>query len=96
MAKKRLYISIPITGHPIDEVKKRVEAYKNLWCKKYEVITPFDICPEQDKPYSHYMGKDIEALLECDLIYMSPGWVHSKGCNAEYQIAKIYGIQILG
>nr|DAM03154.1 MAG TPA: deoxyribosyltransferase [Caudoviricetes sp.] len=96
MAKKKLYISLPITGHPIDEVKKQAETYKNLWCKKYKVITPFDICPDQDKSYSHYMGKDIEALLECDLIYMSPGWVHSKGCNAEYQIAKIYGIKILG
>lgn len=95
MAKKKLYISLPITGLPIDEVKKQAELYKNLWCKKYEVITPFDINPDQDKTYSYYMGKDIEALLECDLIYMSPGWVHSKGCNAEYQIAKIYGIKIL-
>jgi hypothetical protein len=96
--KKRLYISLPITGYSLDEVKKQAEAYKNIWCKKYEVITPFDVHTDNDgsKPYSYYMGKDIEALLECDAIYMSPGWVHSKGCNAEYQIAKIYGIEILG
>lgn len=94
--KKKLYISLPITGFAIDEVKKQAEFYKNLWIKKYEVITPFDINPDQDKPYSYYMGKDIEALLECNAIYMSPGWIHSKGCNAEYQIAKIYGIEIIG
>lgn len=96
--KKKLYISLPITGYPLDERKKMAEVWKNIWCKKYEVITPFDVHTDNDgsKPYSYYMGKDIEALLECDLIYMVPGWVHSKGCNAEYQIAKIYGIEILG
>lgn len=96
--KKKLYISLPITGHSLDVVKKQAETYKNIWCKRYEVITPFDVHPNNDgsKPYSYYMGKDIEALLECDIIYMSPGWVHSKGCNAEYQVAKIYGIEIIG
>ena len=96
--KKKLYVSLPITGYALDEVKKQSEIYKNIWCRKYEVVTPFDvnIDADQDKPYSYYMGKDIEALLECDAIYMSPGWVHSKGCNAEYQIAKIYGLEIIG
>ncbi|MDR2004139.1 MAG: DUF4406 domain-containing protein [Prevotella sp.] len=96
--KKRLYISLPITGFSLDEVRKQAEAYRKIWNKEYEVITPFDVNPDagEGKPYSYYMGKDIEALLECDCIYMAPGWMHSKGCNAEYQIARIYGIEILG
>lgn len=58
----------------------------------YVPIAPFDVCNEKDKPYSYYMGKDIEALLECDYIYFVDGWEKSKGCCAEKAIADIYGI----
>lgn len=94
--KEKLYINLPITGRDINAVKKQAEELRNIWGSDYEVITPFDICPEDGKDYSCYMGKDIEELLKCDAIYMSPGWINSKGCNAEFQIAKIYGKRILG
>ena len=42
------------------------------------------------KPYSYYMGKDIEALLECDAILRCAGWSNSKGCALESQCAHIY------
>lgn len=98
MAKrKKIYISIPITGFDIEEQKKKANWYKRLLAAKYEVITPFDINQDanEGKPYSYYMGKDIEALLECDAIFLSPGWVDSKGCTAEYEVAKIYGLKII-
>ena len=41
------------------------------------------------------MGKDIEALLECDAIYMCEGWQNSKGCMAEFEVARIYGKEIM-
>lgn len=94
--KKRLYISLPITGRPIESAKEQAKQVKELWQDEYDVITPFEIIPEQDKPYSYYMGRDIEELLKCDAIYMCPGWIKSKGCNAEFQIAKIYGLEIIG
>ena len=62
---------------------------------EWEIITPFDVCPEPDKPYSYYMGKDIEALLECDAIYLCEGWQNSKGCMAEFEVARIYGKEII-
>lgn len=94
--KKRLYISLPITGRPIESAKEQAMYAKSLFKDEYDVITPFEIIPEQNKPYSYYMGKDIEELLKCDAIYMCPGWIQSKGCNAEFQIAKIYGLEIIG
>jgi hypothetical protein len=93
--KKKLYISVAITGRNIEEAKDQAEHAKGMLCESYNVITPFDIHQDRNKPYSFYMGKDIEILLECDAIYLCPGWVHSKGCNAEYQIAKIYGLEII-
>lgn len=102
---KRIYISIPISGRDLEKVKE--EAYDKRECILWEyfgldrgfhsqdVITPFDVCPEADKPYSYYMGKDIEALLECDTVYFCKGWQNSKGCMAEFEVARIYGKEII-
>ena len=105
MKRKRIYISIPISGHDIEEVKgKAIDIIERLLWDVFElkkgrhrpdVITPFDVCPEPDKSYSYYMGKDIEALLECDAIYLCEGWQNSKGCMAEFEVARIYNKQIL-
>lgn len=105
MKRKRIYISIPISGHDIEEVKAkaRVVRVRLLYdvfglkkgCHRPDVITPFDVCPEPDKPYSYYMGKDIEALLECDAIYLCEEWQNSKGCMAEFEVARIYGKEII-
>ncbi|MDR0575629.1 MAG: DUF4406 domain-containing protein [Tannerella sp.] len=93
---KKLYISIPISGRDIERVKKEADAWKSVFANDYEVITPLEINPEQDgRRYSQLMGKDIEVLLDCDAIFMCPGWVKSKGCNAEYQIARIYDIEVI-
>lgn len=98
---KRVYISIPISGYDIKEVKRRayqVKALVRLRCAEGDilnVITPFDVCPDSDKPYSYFMGKDIEALLECDAIFLCEGWQNSKGCMAEFEVAKIYNKKII-
>lgn len=46
--KKRIYISTPITGQDIDEVKKKSEELKQRIkgesSEPCEVITPFDVC----------------------------------------------------
>lgn len=95
MNKKKLYVSLPITGCQLDAVRREASVYKKLWQDEgYEVVTPFDLSPESTKPYSYHMGKDIEGLLECEAVYFAPGWTDSKGCNLEYAAAKIYGKQI--
>lgn len=57
-------------------------------------LTENDYAGISDKPYSYHMGRDIEALLECDAVYLAPGWHNSKGCTAEYEVARIYGKEI--
>ena len=94
-----------ISAHDLEEVKTkaRIVSERLLWdvfeLKKGrhrpDVITPFDVCPEPDKPYSYYMGKDIEVLLECDAIFLCEGWQNSKGCMAEFEVARIYGKEIM-
>lgn len=87
----KVYISLPISGFPLDIVKKRAGQYKEeLQASGHEVVTPFDVCDEPERSYAYCMGKDIEALLESDAIYLAPGWHGSKGCTAEYEVARVY------
>lgn len=95
---KRIYVSLPISGYDLDERKLYAMWVKSLIKDKYpkevKVITPFNVCSEPDKPYSYYMGKDIEALLECNAVYFCKGWQNSKECMAEFEVARIYGKEI--
>lgn len=93
--KLKMYLSFPITGRNIKDVKVYAKRIKKTWEDKgYEVITPFEVVPEDEKPYSYYMGKDIEAVLECDGIIMCEDWFMSKGCRTENYVAQVYGKMI--
>ena len=105
----KVYLSLPISGQPTKErmayaeqVKQELECtYRRDWGyskfgDKLNIITPFDVNENEDKDsYARKMGNDIEALLECDAIYLCEGWQNSKGCMAEFEVARIYNKQIL-
>ena len=60
MKRKRIYISIPISGHDLEKVKEKARDIREwvLWDEfglekgwhRPDVITPFDVCPN---PISH-------------------------------------------
>lgn len=88
----KVYISIPITGHPIKEVREKVnEVKQKIVGRGHEPVSPLDLHGEEEKTYSQYIGKDIEALIECDAVFLCSGWQESKGCSLEYHAARIYG-----
>ena len=92
----KIYISLPITGHDVGQCKALADAVAQVIADRgHTAITPFDVCPEEDKPYSYYMGKDIAALLECDAALFIGRWSQSKGCTLEHRCAEIYNIKIL-
>ena len=105
----KVYLSLPISGQPTKErmayaeqVKRDLKcAYRRAWGyskfgDKLNIITPFDVNENEDKDsYARKMGNDIEALLECDAIYLCEGWQKSKGCMAEFEVARIYGKEIM-
>ena len=79
-----------------DEVRRFLELRYGVRNENVIVITPFDVNENEDKDsYARKMGNDIEALLECDAIYMCKGWQDSKGCMAEFAVAKIYNKKII-
>lgn len=87
----KIYLSLPITGHNIDDVKKKAQSVAAMLRHKgNEVITPFDVSSDDTAPYALHMGKDIQALLECDAVYFCNGWNESKGCRLEHAAALVY------
>lgn len=101
---KKIYISIPISGLPLAEVKARARQVKTylMLSKSVTAVTPFDVVPtdkgfegREEEFYAYCMGRDIEELLKCDAVFMCCGWKHSKGCRAEHAVAEIYGKEII-
>ena len=93
----KIYISLPITGYDLQERKQYAENVKKKLqqiCTEAEIITPFDVNHDPTLPYEELIGKDIAALLTCDMVYVCNGSNDSKGCRLERYAALIYGIII--
>ena len=103
--RKKIYVSLPISGYDIEErkayaaqrKKDLLSLFRDVFTDNIvvEVVTPFEVCTDPDKSYSYYMGRDIEALLDCDAILMCQGWEKSKGCQLERYTADLYGKEIV-
>lgn len=93
---KKVYVSIPISGEDYNDQRNHAFVVAtNLAQKGYDAVTPFDVVPCATTPYNEAMGKCVESLLECDVIYLCKGWQDSKGCKAELQIAIVYGKEVI-
>ena len=101
----KIYLSLPITGYNLAErieyANKKKKELHDGW-GNLEVITPFDVVtPALSKEeltkeeYAEAMGKCISALIKCDAIYLCEDWQYSRGCNAEFEIAKIYRVGLV-
>ena len=101
----KLYIATPINARQeptmrekLVAAKRRVEMLKAILAddvrfKDYELISTFDFNLMNDVK-EKAMLRCIYHVLTSDAIYLDHGWTASKGCNLEYQAAKIYGKQI--
>ena len=93
-----IFISQPMSGHTIEEIKaKRLEyLYKiriDLEGADFHLLDNL----QEDAHYDHplfYLSNDLKLLAETDIIYFAHDWVNAKGCMVEHQIAKLYNIEI--
>lgn len=92
----KVYISLPITGHDIEEVEANcIYASGVIQAKGHTPVSPLDVSPDPDATYAEHMGRDISALLECDAVLFLEGYENSKGCRLEHAAAEIYNKQII-
>lgn len=105
---KKIYISLPISGHEKDYEQRldaAVKYVKEMYPEYGWIVTPKELAEDLDdfykqfykyKPsYKDYLLRDIKEISESDAIFMSCGWSHSKGCRAEHKFAKAIGIKVI-
>ena len=93
--RKRIYISLPITGRDIEQVEAScIFAKAAIERHGFEAVSPLEASPDPDSSYEEHMGRDITALLGCDGVLFLDGHEASKGCMLEMQAALIYGKKV--
>lgn len=90
----RVYISGPITRSASAEIDF-AEAESRLKNLGYNPVNPLHIEPPPSgvHSWSYYMRKAIALLVECQYIYMIPGWEYSDGAKIERELAKKINIK---
>ncbi len=86
-----IYISAPITGHPLEEVRRKIQiASSAIISRGHTPISPLDICPSDTLTYGECLGRDITVLIDqCEAILMTEGYRFSKGCMIELYVAGV-------
>ena len=108
--KPRCYIAGPIARVP-DFRARFAAAVPVVESLGYDPVNPCDITPaahygecppgyDPGEKGAHassacFMRSDLRALLDCDAIYMLPGWRESRGATVEHTVAVACGIPVL-
>ena len=98
MPKEKIYISGAIEHYDLAE---RQKAFKNAedYIRKEigaEPVNPFNNGLPADAHWREHMRADIRLLMDCDWIFMLPGWQLSKGAKLEFDVATSCGIKVYG
>lgn len=92
----RAYMSVPIRGRCLSDVERDLECAANEIRRRwgYEPVSPLEVC-KGIEDYNKCIGLDMEALLGCDVVCLVGERCHeSRGCQLEYEAARIYGKKI--
>ena len=104
MEIKQVFISVGMSGRLESEVMSDIrrawnevhDIFDKYWTVK--VYHNFNCAPPSDElkvERLYYLGEAIKKLGECDACYFTKGWQSYRGCKAEYEICKLYGIEII-
>ena len=96
---KTIYIAGPMRGYPLFNFPAFDAARDKLKAEGWKVLSPADmdravgfdptIDQEPSKQFlDEAFDRDIEAIRNCDAIFMLTGWEASTGATAEYWIAR--------
>ena len=103
---KRAMVSQPMAGKTEEEIIATRERAKNhLEALGYEFVnTKFTdewYSPEKMKERGVvniplcFLAKSLENMSLCSVAYFAKGWENTRGCKAEHDVAKAYGMEII-
>lgn len=88
MDKKKIYVSLPITGRKKEDYEEYCKAIqKYLEYYGYETVSFLQSGLPTEAPYGDHMRADYKLLLSCDAIFLCDGWEYSVGCRHELLVA---------
>lgn len=90
-----VYLAGPMSGHPEFNHPAFHAAAAKLREQGYSVINPAEINPDTTKTWEQCLRRDIQALADCHILALLPGWEPSKGARIEYDIAQALGMTII-
>lgn len=97
----KLYLSGPMRGYPKYNFPAFFEAGSILTKLGHTVVSPAQMDYDTDgeesmdttkllHPMSHYIMRDIQAIIDCDAVALIQGWEKSSGATAEAYVAKVW------
>lgn len=102
MGEETIYIAGPMRGLPDFNFPAFDTAAAKFRMAGWKVINPaemdreldgFSGSPQEVKPFSHYMRRDIQALLGVTAVAFLPGWTDSEGARVEFVVGKALGLE---
>lgn len=109
MDKRKIYLSLPITGYPLAERRQTAARMSGTLMSQHEhwdVVNPFHIFDKKkkelldmgvfdDPSYEDIMQADLEALRKCDAAFFMKGWTESAGCRREMNLCIDKNIEVM-
>lgn len=95
----KIFISVGMRGRQEEDVIRDIcRACQNINTRfgmDVEIVDNWDCQGPDDAGRLWYLGEAIKKLGDCDVCYFVKNWQKHKGCKAEYEICKLYGIEII-
>lgn len=97
---KKAMVSVPMLGRTEEEVRAIIEEKKEYLENKlgYTVIDSYiveDVPDNVEFDAVYLLGKSLELMSECQLVYFCNGYNNARGCRIELSVAQAYGLDIL-
>lgn len=93
--RKRVYISLPISGYDLEERQKTAMAMETkLRGQGFDVFSPLGDGWVAGLTTNEYMERDIRMLLDCDVVMFLNNFNRSAGCHTELCVAMACGKEI--
>ncbi len=93
----KIYIAGPMSGIPDHNYPLFHKIADDLRALGHEVINPAELHPADGgltHPWAYYLTVDLKAMLDCEAVYMLPGWAKSRGASLEHFVATALGLQV--
>jgi len=91
---KPLYLAGPMSGYPEFNYPAFNAKAAELRGLGFTVCNPAENGLGADASWDEHMRADLAMLLQCDAIYLLPGWSKSRGATLEHAIALELGMAI--